>query len=141
MAEDVYQETWLRAALQMNSGKVVRNFKNYIFTIATNIFRDELRRAQIRRFFLGHALENAESAEDIWVSGVSQPNEYEWHDYLQNAMGKLSAKQRIFFCLHHIEGFKISDISRMMKCSDGTVKATIHRAVQKLRRELKEYKE
>ncbi|MBN1466434.1 RNA polymerase sigma factor [candidate division KSB1 bacterium] len=141
MAEDIYQETWLRAARQMNSGKVVRNLKNYLFTIATNIFRDELRRLQIRRFFLGPALENAKSAQDTWVYGESLPNEIEWRDDLRRAMEKLSTKQRIFFCLRHIEGFKISDISHMNKCADGTVKATIHKAVQKLRRELKGYQE
>lgn len=137
LVEDIYQEVWLRIAGHINSGKEIRNFKSFIFTIATNIFRDELRRLQIRRFFLGPAVDE-EFPDQIWVSS-NKPDAFDLSDALETALRKLSTKQRIMFCLSYIEGFKISEISRLMSCAQGTVKATIYKAVQKLRRELHEY--
>ncbi len=43
MAEDIYQETWLRVAQHIARGGRIRNFKNFIFMTAANLFRDELR--------------------------------------------------------------------------------------------------
>lgn len=139
-AEDIYQETWLRVARHINKNRVIKNFKNFLFTVATNIYRDDLKKRRFRRFFLGPSLDDEEQDDKIWVS--SQVNENDFlSDALDQSLRALSARQRSMFCLSYIEGFKISEISKIMNCAEGTVKATIYKAVQKLRQDLKEFRE
>ena len=137
-AEDIYQETWLRVARHLNSGKQIRNFKNFLFTVAANVYKDELKKVKVRRFFLGPSLDDEE--QNIWVSNDDGQNEF-LSDELEKSLNQLSARQRSMFCLCHIEGFKISEISEIMKCAEGTVKTTIFKAVQKLRQDLKQFRE
>jgi RNA polymerase sigma-70 factor (ECF subfamily) len=139
-AEDIYQETWLRVAKHIHNGKAIQNFKKFLFTVATNIHRDELRKIKTRRFFLGPSMDDDEQNQNIWVSPDVSSEEF-FSDALEESLSHLSARQRSMFCLNYIEGFKIAEIAKMMNCADGTVKATIYKAVQKLRRDLKEFRE
>lgn len=136
-AEDLYQETWLRVVGYLNKGEKIHNFKNFLFTVATNIFRDELQSLRIRRFFLGASLDDERFSDELWVSTEPSSDQNTLNETLENGLAQLSARQRSMFCLSYIEGFKIAEISRMTKCAEGTVKATIHKAVQKLRRHLR----
>ena len=140
MAEDIYQETWLRAAKHRANAKEIRNFKNFIFTIATNIFRDELRKQKIRRFVLGPSSDDDANIKFPASTGDAKMDQFDLKIALKNAIQTLSTKQKIMFTLAHIQGFKIKEISAMMGCAEGTVKATIYRAVQKLRKELHEFR-
>ena len=139
-AEDIYQETWLRVARHLSRGKSVRNFKSFLFTTATNIFRDELRKNKVRHFFLGPSLNDATSDESIRISPQATPDHTGFDEALRQSLETLTPKQRTMFCLCYIEGFKIREISRIMQCAQGTVKATIFKAVRKIRRDLSEYK-
>ncbi|MBN1481097.1 RNA polymerase sigma factor [candidate division KSB1 bacterium] len=136
-AEDIYQETWLRVVGYLRKGKRIQNFKGFLFTVATNIYRDELQRLRIRRFFLGTSLDEKDVADELWVSTETSPDQEELNEILEYSLSHLSGKQRSMFCLRFIEGFKISEISQIMKCAEGTVKATLYKAVQKLRHHLK----
>ncbi len=137
MAKDIYQETWLRVAQHIARGGRIKNFKSFLFTTAVNLFRDELRKLKIRRFFLGS---EGEQANIIWkIADDEKAPSFEMRDALAAAIRELSPKQRMMFTLAYIEGFKIHDISEIMGCAEGTVKATIYKAVQKLRKELKDF--
>ncbi|MDZ7332501.1 MAG: RNA polymerase sigma factor [candidate division KSB1 bacterium] len=50
-ADDLFQETWLRAVRFLPNNPSVRDFKAWILTIAINLHRDQLRKKRIRRFF------------------------------------------------------------------------------------------
>jgi RNA polymerase sigma-70 factor (ECF subfamily) len=57
---------------------------------------------------------------------------------LAKAMDKLSARQKMVFCLRHHEGMPLKEISQVLKLEEGTVKTHLHRAVHFLRNELKD---
>jgi RNA polymerase sigma-70 factor, ECF subfamily len=140
-AEDIYQETWLRAAQHIAKNREIKNFKNFIFTIATNLFRDDVRKTKFRRLFLGPSMDEESSHQHIDLASTrSAPENIDLRLALKNAMQGLTEKQRIMFTLAHVQGFKIQEISEMMNCASGTVKSTIHRAVQKLRNELLDFR-
>ncbi len=139
-ADDIYQETWLRVATFLQHKPVIRNFKNFLFSVATNIHRDDLKKRKVRRFFLGPSINDENEHQHIWVASEFKPDDL-LSDALEESLQQLSARQRSMFCLSYIEGFKISEISQMMNCAEGTVKATIYKAVQKLRQDLKEFRE
>ncbi len=138
--DDLYQETWLRVSRHLARGKSIQNFKSFLYTTATNLFRDELRKLKIRRFFLGSLEEHSGTDEHIWVASANDDND-DFAGALENALQRLSPRQRMAFTLSYLENLKVDEISRIMKCAPGTVKATLFKAVKKLRNELKEFRE
>jgi RNA polymerase sigma-70 factor (ECF subfamily) len=55
---------------------------------------------------------------------------------LEQALGKLSARQRPVFTLRHFDSMPLDEIADVLKLDTGTVKAHLFRAVTKLRSEL-----
>jgi len=145
-AEELFQETWLRIVRHMGK-KRVTDFKKWIFAIATNLYRDELRKRIVRRLFLGR--EPVEG--DYGVAGVEgfrgavsrvQPDAeaFAIREALAKAMKNLTGRQRTVFVLTQIEGFKMREVAEMLGKSEGTVKSTLHRAVSILRDGLGEFR-
>jgi RNA polymerase sigma-70 factor (ECF subfamily) len=60
------------------------------------------------------------------------------HARLIVALGRLSARQRAVFTLRHFEDLSIEQIGALLELDAGTVKAHMHRAVMKLRGELRD---
>jgi RNA polymerase sigma-70 factor (ECF subfamily) len=145
-AEELFQETWVRIVRHLGK-KPIANFKQWMFAIATNLYRDELRKLKVRRLILGREA----VAEDYGDPGdlrdpVVVPNippaaeRYAIQEALGKAMKKLTHGQREVFILTHMEGFKIHEVTEMLGKTEGTVKSTLHRAVLTLRDELREFR-
>ena len=58
---------------------------------------------------------------------------------LGQALALLPGRQRHIFVLKELEGFKLEEISTMLKIPVGTVKSLLFRAVRRLRKELSVY--
>lgn len=140
-ADDLYQETWLRVSRHLAQHKSIRNFKSFLYTTATNLFRDELRKLQVRRFFLGSLEDQSQQGnESIWVA-TDDENQNDLLGALELGLKRLSPRQRMAFSLVYLEDMKIDEVAGIMKCAPGTVKSTLFKAVKKLRYELKEFRE
>ncbi len=144
-ASELYQETWLRVAKAFQKKTSITNFKSWLITITTNIFRDQLRKNKFRGFFLGsESVEADYYSNDDFVKIVvpavhSEENTLEQKHAILEALDSLSTKQRMVFTLFYIEGFKIDEIAGSLKIASGTVKATLFKAVRKMRQELAEF--
>ena len=55
---------------------------------------------------------------------------------LRKAMAQLPTRQRMAIALFTLQDLSIAGVAQIMRCSQGTVKATIHRARENLRRAL-----
>jgi RNA polymerase sigma-70 factor (ECF subfamily) len=141
-AEELYQDTWLRVARHLGR-KPIADFKRWLFTIATNLHRDELRKRKVRRLFLQQQSLEDDHVVDPDARLVSQVHpeaeRLEAREALNEALSKLSRPQREVFVLIYVQGFKIREVSVILDKPDGTVKSTLHRAIQVLRDELKEF--
>jgi RNA polymerase sigma-70 factor (ECF subfamily) len=60
------------------------------------------------------------------------------HKRLTAALGRLSARQRAVFTLRHFDDLSLEEIGTLLDLDTGTVKAHMHRAVTKLRGELRD---
>jgi RNA polymerase sigma-70 factor, ECF subfamily len=130
-AEDVVQETFLRAYRQLEHFENRASFGTWLYRIAANYALDLVR--MHRRYQDEDAMASApavEPAPDRIAYGA------EVRDKVASALGLLSGQERTAFVLRHYEGFSIEEIGEALGTGASATKHSIFRAVQKLRRAL-----
>jgi len=143
-AEDLFQETWLRAVRSGREERRSGDTKTWLFTITANLHRDGLRKKRIRRlFFLERARAMKDEAADAdtgWESGRFPGRDFAAREdlrlCLRRAISRLPARQRAVFVLKDIEGYRHEEIGRMLGIPEATVRTLLHRAVKGLQRDL-----
>jgi RNA polymerase sigma-70 factor (ECF subfamily) len=139
-AQDVVQESFLRAYRQLFRFDERASFGTWLYRIASNCSLDLVRSRKRRSTQLAPA---EPEAEDPMMS-VPSPDptrerfalSSEVRGRVAEAMDELSPTERTAFVLRHYEGMCIEDVSRVLGCQPGAAKHSVFRAVQKLRRAL-----
>lgn len=125
-AEDVTQETLVRAVRHLRQWDKVRPLKPWILTIAVNRCRTHLSRRNVR-------VRIVESSID--PPGVKcRVGGFDLAEELQLALNQLREEYRTCFLLFHQQELSIQEVADTMNCPEGTIKTWLHRA----RRELAE---
>ena len=144
-AQDAYQEIFLRAFKKLTSFRFECKFSTWIYRIATNVCLDHLRRKRARKET--SAIEvNADGEEYNLLNQVSDDGaasnperqilRRELAAHISLALTKLTPRERIIFELKHCQGLTLRTMSRILNCSEATIKTTLFRARQKLRLDL-----
>jgi len=141
-AEDVVQETFLKAYRNLAAFEERAQFGSWVHRIAANCAYDLLR-ARVRR---DERLEHAESPEDDRTLAVAADDPSperlvagrEVRGRLRAALARMSALERSAFTLRHVEGMSIAEISRALDLDTSAAKQSVFRAVRKLRQALGE---
>ncbi len=139
-AEDVVQESFLRAWRQLGGFDERASFGSWMYRIAANCALD-LMRARKRRAELAPASgDEAPDAAAELRSYDPGPDRLalsgEIRGRLEAAMSRLSEVERSAFVLRHFEGMRLEEVGRALDCQPGAAKHSIFRAVRKLRRAL-----
>jgi RNA polymerase sigma-70 factor (ECF subfamily) len=139
-AEDVVQESFLRAHRQLGKFDERASFGTWLYRIATNCSLDLVRSRKRRSENLAPADPELEDPVLSLPSGDPNPERMtlssEVRERVAGAMQELSATERTAFVLRHFEGMCIEEVSRVLECQPGAAKHSVFRAVQKLRRAL-----
>jgi RNA polymerase sigma-70 factor (ECF subfamily) len=142
-AEDVVQESFLRAYRQLGKFDERASFGTWLYRIATNCSLDLVRSKKRRSEQLAPPESDRPEREDPMASLPSaDPTperaafSTEVRERVADAMNELSATERTAFVLRHFEGMCIEDVSQVLECQPGAAKHSVFRAVQKLRRAL-----
>jgi RNA polymerase sigma-70 factor (ECF subfamily) len=148
-AEDLFQETWLRAYRAASTGTEPRETeaRAWLFAIAANAHRDQLRKKRVRRIFLNarkRAVEAGKADADLgWDgpegSGGDGTARSDIRLCLRRAVARLPGKERRVFVLKDIEGFRHEEIARVLGVPEATVRTLLHRAVKRLRKDMAEF--
>ena len=147
-ADDLFQETWLRAVKYLPAAETIRNFKAWILTIVANLHKDDLRKKKVRRLFLLERSKEPDHGENFLLkldsqshqNATDESNRVDISLALNRAIANLPIKQRRVFVLKEIEGLKHSEISVMLNVPIGTIKSLFHRAIKNLQQELSEFR-
>ena len=138
-ADDVVQETFLRAYKQLGRFEERANFGTWLHRIAVNCALDLLRsRGRLDRHYGG----DPEEAEMMGAISSSDPQQdrlllsAELRDQVTAAMEILSGNERTAFVLRHFEGMPVEEIGKTLGIQVNAAKHTIFRAVRKLRESL-----
>ena len=139
-AEDVVQESFLRAYRQLAKFDERASFGTWLYRIAANCSLDLVRSKKRRSENVAPADPEMEDPVVSLPSTDPTPERIalssEVRERVAQAMDDLSATERTAFVLRHFEGMCIEDVSRVLECQPGAAKHSVFRAVQKLRRAL-----
>lgn len=140
VAEDIVQETFLRVFRKRRDYKAIANFSTWIFTIAGNLAKSELRRRKRWKFFSIDAANEGEKSFDLPDMGRRPDRNAAismFEDSLQEAIDSLKDKYKEALILRDVEGMSYQQIAEIMDVPVGTVKSRVNRARMKLQRRLK----
>jgi len=139
-AEDVVQESFLRAYRQLGKFDERASFGTWLYRIAMNCSLDLVRSKKRRSEQIAPSDPELDDPVLALPSHDPTPDRMamsgEVRDRVAAAMNELSASERTAFVLRHFEGMCIEDVSRVLGCQPGAAKHSVFRAVQKLRRAL-----
>jgi RNA polymerase sigma-70 factor (ECF subfamily) len=150
LAEDLTQETFIKALNALASYRPEFKFSSWIFKIANNAAIDQLRRREVDTLSLDGSptAETPDAVEatalQVGSKGESPLDEMEAREIggaIEEAIGKLRPEYRACILLRHVEGLAYEEISEQLNLPLGTVKTYIHRARNELRLYLGHLKE
>lgn len=153
-AEDLVQETLLRAWRALPAFRRESSLDTWVFRIATNVARDWARRRKARPELLvapvGADETDSQSGPDLDRLGqeagettdaaagdpVESAHQQELRSVLQGALAQLSDIHRATLLLHDLYGFRYEEIAGITGCAVGTVKSRLFYARASTRRRL-----
>ena len=142
LAEDLSQETFIKALNAIDSYRPEYKFSSWIFKIANNAAIDQIRRRELDTLSLDgspHATTPDEieaTALQVSARGLSPLEALESSELggqIEQAIGRLRPEYRSCILLRHVEGLAYEEIAELLDLPLGTVKTYIHRARNELR--------
>ena len=131
-AEDAAQEAFVRAYKSIGSFRGDAEFSTWLYRIVTNVSLNRLKAEQRR--------DAREVRQENMLQAVPDNNPgpllLEHRDHIERALHELPTMQRAVVLLRHFDGLSTRQVSRILGCSEGTVKTHLFRALQKLRKRL-----
>jgi RNA polymerase sigma-70 factor, ECF subfamily len=145
LAEDLAQETFVKALNAVESYRPEFKFSSWIFKIANNVAIDHLRRRELSTLSLDgspHAATpeaiqaTALQLGDKQETALEELEARELGGEIEQAIGRLRPEYRACILMRHVEGRPYEEIATMLDLPLGTVKTYIHRARNELRQYL-----
>ena len=139
-AEDLVQETFLRAYRQLGRFDGRAGFSTWVYRIAANCSLDLIRARKRRQEQQTPVDAEGQEVPSVAVAEAPTPDRLAFSGELQRLIGpalnRLSAMERAAFVLRHYEGMCMEEIASALGVHAGAAKHSVFRAVQKLRRAL-----
>jgi RNA polymerase sigma-70 factor (ECF subfamily) len=125
-AEDVAQQTLVRAVRHLGHWDSKRPLTPWVLTIAVNRCRTHLSKRKHQSGTFDPAIDVTEPSQRLGTLDLTEE--------LDLALAKIRDVYRTCFLLFHEQELSITEVAEIMKCPEGTIKTWLHRA----RRELAE---
>lgn len=129
-AEELTQDVWVRVWRKVDGYRGDAAFTTWLHTLTANLVRDR-GRARTRRRGREELTDRPGRHDD-----GREPRPVEDRLDLEAAIRRLPDRARQVFVLHDVEGYRHAEIAEMLGVAEGTSKAHLFRARQKLRSEL-----
>jgi len=133
-AEDLSQETFLRAFRAYRALPGDANVRAWLFAIATNLFRNNLRSAKRRRAAHDVVKSRGREHDGEGPEGAALFNEA--RAAVEQVIDGLPAKQRAAFVLRKVHELPYEDIAKSLDCSADSARAHVFQAFRKIRKTL-----
>jgi RNA polymerase sigma-70 factor, ECF subfamily len=125
-AEDLAQEAFARAFRRWRVVSVMERPVTWVYVVALNAERKRWRREERA----SPCDDRIDAAAGDLAGGVTTAI------VVRDALARLAPRQRCAVALRYLADLQIAEIADVMGCAEGTVKATLHQALRKLRVDL-----
>jgi RNA polymerase sigma-70 factor (ECF subfamily) len=135
LAEDFFQETWIRVLERGRQYDSRHEFSTWLFTIARNLAIDHMRRKQPTSL---EALSENDDAAPFEIPVTGQPTAFdvtvqrEQNEQISAGMEQIVPEYREALVLRFQEGMSLDEIARVTGAPLGTVKSRIYRGLSAL---------
>ena len=145
--QDIYQEVFLRAYVNLARFRFECSFYTWIYRIVTNLCLDHLRKKNSRGLDVTTTVSpDGQEGEVLNRMPDHRPGASperslvgrELRRCILRALGSLSPRERMVFELKHYHGLRLRTVAGILNTTEGTIKNTLYRATQKLRTQLAE---
>ncbi|WP_373653862.1 RNA polymerase sigma factor [Schlesneria sp. DSM 10557] len=123
-AEDVAQQTMVRAIRHLHHWDQLRSLDPWVLTIAVNRCRTHLSQRKVRPRSFDPAIDSPSREQRLGTADLSEE--------LHLALRKLRDEYRTCFILFYQQELSIAEVAEAMNCPEGTVKTWLHRARREL---------
>lgn len=137
-ANDLLQETSLKALDNEEKYTAETNFKGWVYTIMRNIFINNYRKALRDQTYVGQTDNQYYLNQNFDIEGDSTEGSYDLKE-MRRIVNALPKEYRIPFSMY-VSGFKYREIADKLGLPLGTVKSRIYFTRQKLQEELKDFR-
>ena len=134
--DDLAQEVFIKAFEGLGRFRFESSFYTWLYRIAVNRSRDELRKRKVRRFLSFQTLDESEDQELRERTSV-EPITTETQELVEKGLKALPEKFRLPVILKDLDGLSYEEIAEVLQCELGTVKSRLSRGRSMLRTILK----
>lgn len=138
LAEDVFQQTFVKVAINALTFDGRASFSTWLFRIARNTALDELRRRRRNPVADGEygRMEYENRADASSLAPLDKLEQDELSERVRTALAGIPQPQREAFLLKEEGGFDFAEIGEILGCGRETAKSRFRLAVGKLRESL-----
>ncbi|WP_425448490.1 RNA polymerase sigma factor SigY [Dethiothermospora halolimnae] len=131
IADDITQETMMKAIINIKKYKSTGKFSTWLITIAKNLYRDKLRKDKRITFRdEDKNLTDAKNLEEFIINKTEV-------EKVKSILNGLPEEKRQVFILKHYYGYSYKEISDIMECPVGTVRSRLHYCIEKIKLQMK----
>jgi RNA polymerase sigma-70 factor (ECF subfamily) len=128
-AKDISQEIFLKLYKKLKYFKGKSKISTWIYRVSINTCIDFLRKKKKSVSLDERIVKNKEEH-----SKIEDIEKKDMNEILKKKIKHLPARQKNVIILKHLQGLKISEISKILKCSESSVKTHLCRAIDNLRK-------
>lgn len=129
LAEDLVQETLMKAVLNINKFKFQSKFSSWLIAIALNLYKNQLKRQNKLKTERLH--DNLNLISKVKLEEIIE-NKMEVERALKE-LQKMGYEKRVTFILKYYYGYSIEEIGKIIGCREGTIKSRLHNTARALK--------
>lgn len=130
-AEDFSHDLFTKIIDKPDSFDPSRTFKTWLFSVASNMCKNEYKKQEVRKPTGYDLPEGMDSKDENTLQDV-EIDKTNFNEALKKELDKLNDKHREVFMLRHFEGLSLNEIGEALEINTGTVKSRLHLATKTL---------
>lgn len=139
-AQDFLQDLLLKIVEKPHLFDTRQRFSTWVYTIASNMCKNEYRRLQVRQNGQAIAHDCQASENDYELPPIEQRiDDALLRRVLHESVEQLDEAKRSVFLLRYQENFSIKEIAAIVQCSEGTVKSRLFYTIKLLAKQLQHF--
>jgi len=132
-AQDFLQDLFLKLVEKPELFDVSKQFKSWMFTIASNMCKNEYRRLEVRAEYQKDYQETDYTSQPAWLEVEED------YKIIRQTINSLDSDHRSVITLRYRFDMSIKEIAQITGSPEGTVKSRLYYATQKLSKKFKAF--